>query len=160
MILASTNGQLCLHLTRNALEAIEQEVAIWHPKETGGILIGSYDSNYRLAVVEVATPAPSDSLHGASQFTRGEAGIIELLAGYKIKIPSLYYLGEWHSHPNNSARASFTDIWQMNKFASQLIYGASSPALLIVGGSLSTNLRWRASIHKKWKKPIYLSPIN
>ena len=145
-----------MQLKDEAIQAIEHEIALWHPKETGGILVGRYDPSYRLAIVEIATASPSDSTHGLTDFVRGEFGIADLLGVYKKQSTPLIYLGEWHSHPNHAPNASLTDVWQMNNFASRHLYGAKSPLLLIVGGSLSIGLKWKASIHKKWKKPLYL----
>lgn len=159
MLLSSKDGKLCLLISDTAITTIQKEIAKWHPKETGGILIGQYDTHFRLATVKIATKPPKDSVHNTHAFNRGVKGIHQLLELHKKQDKS-FYIGEWHTHPNNEPNASLTDLWQMNKFACEKLYGAVSPLLLIVGGNLTTGLKWKASIHKKWRRPIFLSKLN
>lgn len=49
------------------------------PRETGGILVGFYDSDLRVAEVVRATPAPADSRHGRTWFVRGVRGLQSLI---------------------------------------------------------------------------------
>lgn len=144
-------------ISSSAIADIIKCIAEKHPLETGGILIGHYDTRFCLATVEVASAPPPDSIHGRYSFERGTQGLEALLKKQKKK--KHYYLGEWHSHPNHAPSASATDIWQMNKFATKKMYGSTSPLLLIVGGNLKNGLQWQASLHKRWRLPNYLTLI-
>jgi integrative and conjugative element protein (TIGR02256 family) len=138
------------------VEVIREQATLKHPNETGGILVGYYSSTLRTATAVLATPPPSDSKHGPTNFERGTNGLKQLLAACKKQTPPLHYLGEWHTHPAYNARASSTDIRQMDCFSFRRLYGAKSPLLLVVGGIPPDNLEWRASVHRMWRKPAYL----
>ena len=71
------------------------------PKETGGILIGSYDQGRRAIYIVDALPSPIDSQESRSSYIRGTRGlkgdvnrIVDITDG------TLEYVGEWHSHPD------------------------------------------------------------
>lgn len=160
MIFSSTNGQVCVNLLSNTKNIIENELKSYHPYETGGILIGSYDTNLRLATVFTATRSTSDSKHNLMSFQRGVKGIINSIALAKRDIsPNLHYLGEWHSHPSNLPTPSDVDLAQMQLFAKKKVCHITCPLLLIVGGTPSSNLLWEFSLHKYKKPAIYLSAI-
>jgi integrative and conjugative element protein (TIGR02256 family) len=159
LLLSSPDGSQCLLLTVAAVETISHCINQWHPLETGGILLGSYADNYRLVTIHLAAPPPPDSQHGLSHFERGTEGVLELLKWAKQQITPLYYVGEWHTHPLDSPKASRIDLKQMNDFAARCLYGASSPILLIVGGKPLYNLQWLATVHRKHESPSTLGII-
>ncbi|MBX0291693.1 Mov34/MPN/PAD-1 family protein [Hymenobacter sp. HSC-4F20] len=128
-----------------------------HPLETGGILLGYYDSDYRVATIVVATPPPSDSEHGRYRFIRGTKGIKQLLTSAKNQNPPLYYVGEWHTHPNSAAQPSSTDIKQMRYFALRRLYGSGSPLLLVIGGTPPHELLWQAVVTTQRNPPSHLT---
>ena len=160
MILCSSDGRLCLNLLPGAIASIQAEAAKQHPTETGGVLLGYYDQNFRLATVTTATPPPADSRHGRTNFERGTMGLNEILIWAKEQDPPCYYLGEWHTHPASSAKASSVDVRQMNWFAFRCLYGARSPLLLVVGGTPLHQLEWQATMHRGlWQPHISLGPL-
>ena len=157
LIFCSADGKQCVQLSDNGKTTIEQDITRFHPLETGGILIGYYENNFRKAVVETALPAPEDSKHGKYSFERGTMGIEDHLRLAKEANPSLHYLGEWHSHPNSNPFPSFTDKLQMQEFAYKKLYGAPTPLLLIVGGTPYDLLKWHFTMHSFLRIPIYRS---
>ena len=71
------------------------------PKETGGILTGSYDQGRRAIYIVDALPSPIDSQESRSSYIRGTRRlkgnvnrIVDITDGM------LEYVGEWHSHPD------------------------------------------------------------
>lgn len=160
MIFCSSNGSVCVNILPAALKIIEDEVASQHPRETGGILIGVYDENLRLATIYSATGPTEDSRNDATTFERGIKGINEKIALSQKQISSnLHYVGEWHSHPNSPPTPSHTDVKQMQTFAKKKQFGIKSPLLLIVGGRPQTKLKWLFSLHTYKKEPRYLEPL-
>lgn len=157
LLFCSNDGRQCLELSPEAVAVIQEQAHLKHPHETGGILLGYYSSNLRLATVVVATPPPLGSKHGPATFERGTKGLRKLLADAKKQRPALHYLGEWHTHPASSPRPSGTDLWQMQDSAQRKLYGAKSPLLLIVGGKPREGLRLQASAHQVGRKPTYLN---
>ena len=71
------------------------------PKETGGILTGSYDQGRGAIYIVDALPSPIDSQESRSSYIRGTRRlkgdvnrIVDITDGM------LEYVGEWHSHPD------------------------------------------------------------
>jgi integrative and conjugative element protein (TIGR02256 family) len=160
MIFSSQDGRLCIEILLHAQQIITEEVAKHHPYETGGILIGKYDENLKLAAVYTATKANNSSIHRFMSFERSPRGIGEEIKRAQEKISSdLHYIGEWHTHPDNRAIPSCSDLQQMQVFAKNRQLGIKSPLLLIVGGSLKTGLIWGFSLHRHRKKPLYFKEI-
>lgn len=157
MIFSSSNGSVCVNILPAAKKIIEDEVLLKHPHETGGILIGIYDENLRLATIHSATGPTEDSRHNAMAFERGIIGINEKITfAQKEILPNLHYVGEWHSHPNNSPTPSYTDLKQMQTFAKHKQLGIKAPLLLIVGGQPWAKLEWLFSLHTYKREPLYL----
>lgn len=103
-------------------------------EETGGVLIGYYNSSRKKAIITDISSAPADSKSGQTWFVRGILGLNQMLA---IKWQEgEYYLGEWHIHPKSSPTPSLTDIRQMKSIAKDNKYHCREPILLIVGENL------------------------
>jgi len=161
MIFSSSDGAVCVNILPTAKKIIENEILLHFPQETGGILIGEYDVNLRLATVYLAIGPTEDSQHNATTFERGVKGINAKIAQAQKRIlPTLHYIGEWHSHPNNRPIPSNPDIKQMQTFAKNKHLGIKSPLLLIVGGRPQIKLEWLFSLHIYKKKPLLLELLN
>jgi integrative and conjugative element protein (TIGR02256 family) len=125
------------------------------PKETGGILIGSYKENFTCASVSEILIAPPDSMAGPTWFFRGTKGVKKKLD--KLwKEKKEYYLGEWHFHPNSSSNISIQDIKQMNAISNDNAYKCPEPILLIVGGTPSS-WEYNCYVFPRGKQFIQLS---
>ena len=161
MVFSSDNGFQCVILLSEAQHTIKNEISMHHPNETGGILIGKYDDNLKVAIVYLATRSSFDSIHKAASFQRSSTDILSNInVAKELYSSSLHYLGEWHSHPNNNFNPSQTDLKQMQSFAKIKQLGISAPLLLIVGGSHSRGLEWQFSLHRFKKPTIYLSTLD
>jgi integrative and conjugative element protein (TIGR02256 family) len=161
MIFSSSDGFNCVDVLSDAQAAIEKEVVSHHPYETGGVLIGKYDENLRLATVYLATGPTIDSEHKPTTFKRGIEGIKDQITFAQQNIsPKLHYIGEWHSHPNNKPYPSYTDLKQMQIFAKNRQFGIKSPLLLIVGGNPPSKLDWLFSLNSYKKEPLFLMPLH
>lgn len=80
------------------------------PNETGGVLIGSYDFERKKCYVVDALPSPIDSIEKRSSYIRGTSGLKASVDQIKeITRDSLYYIGEWHTHPNDVTMQSELD---------------------------------------------------
>ncbi|GGG18840.1 MULTISPECIES: Mov34/MPN/PAD-1 family protein [Pontibacter] len=156
-LFCSSDGKYCAHFLDEALAVIKDDISRYHPLETGGILIGRYDGNLRMATISIATAAPVDSKHGRTSFLRGTEGIFKALAAAKKKDPLLHYVGEWHSHPASSPQASAVDLKQMQDFALGRLHGACTPLLLIIGGSPLEGLHGEVYLHRAKKAHTVLS---
>ena len=129
----SDDQNLCVRIERKEVIQILKICRDSENTEVGGIIVGSYDTAHRFALVKAVSDAPSDSLKGSHWFQRGVKGLQELLNQYWYK-KRYFYLGEWHFHPNKSAHVSTLDIEQMTAISISNSYNCPEPILLICGG--------------------------
>lgn len=104
-----------------------------NPYETGGVLIGSYSYNQTIADILQITPPPKNSKRSKYNFYRGSSGLKEILD--IVWNQGLYYLGEWHYHPNASVVPSHTDLKQMFALSNNNDLKCPEPILIIIGGN-------------------------
>ncbi len=104
------------------------------PLETGGILLGVFDSKRKIAHLVAALPAPPDSQECHDSFLRGHEGLreakerAETLSGGTVS-----YLGEWHSHPNSyDATPSAKDYNNFNYLKAHREADGLPPIMLIL----------------------------
>lgn len=95
-------------IEREHLEEMLLEGRRMFPLETGGVLMG-FASAGRVVVTSVIGPGPR-AVHRRTSFTPDaewqQARVAEL---YERSGRRDTYLGDWHTHPGGSTRASFTD---------------------------------------------------
>lgn len=128
--------------------------------ETGGILVGRYSLDLKLAIVREATPPPSDSRRGRTWFNRGVAGLREMLAQRWRAKDRTHYLGEWHFHPVPSVVPSADDFLQMVQIAHNSEYQCREPLLVIVGAKkIESDRAVRAFVCPTSKSPMELIAI-
>lgn len=100
--------------------------------ETGGILIGRYKDGHRTASILEVTGPPAGSSWGRTWFRRG-GGDIDALLELRWR-QGIYYLGEWHTHPNGTPYPSADDLRTMQRISAQPSYACPEPILVILGG--------------------------
>lgn len=131
----SPDGRYGLHLLSSPAQQIlslGQEAA---PSETGGILVGRYVDSNHVAEVSKAIGPPPDSAGGRFWFERGKSGLANRLD--VLWDDGLYYLGEWHTHPDMLPRPSITDRFHMRRIQRSASYNCAVPALVIAGRSIA-----------------------
>jgi len=108
-----------------------------YPKEFGGVLVGYYSDDKRMVNI-IDSILPIDFKSTKTTFERGVEGLKEALEEYYKQNPSLVYIGEWHTHPDNSPIPSATDISAMNTIINSKHTFITNPVLLIIGYSKSS----------------------
>lgn len=105
-------GEWKIYIDKWLIERMECARFTKLPKETGGILVGSFDLLRKIIYVCDSIFAPPDSIENMSSFKRGVKGLIEEYTNYiQATDYQLSYIGEWHSHPEgHSTRPSSYDI--------------------------------------------------
>lgn len=103
-----------------------------YPNEFGGFLVGYYSNNFKtLDITNFILPKKFKSF--PYLFERSAEGVEEnfrKLFNYDTK---QYYIGEWHTHPNNSSLYSNTDLNAMIDNVNSQSIRISNPVLLIIG---------------------------
>ncbi len=71
------------------------------PNETGGILVGNFDTQRRTCFLVDALLSPPDSQEWPMSYIRGCEGLREKVQHIEnLTLEQLGYVGEWHSHPD------------------------------------------------------------
>ena len=74
------------------------------PKETGGVLVGAYDTSRKAIYLVDIIPSPEDSEELPTSYVRGSKGLTQRVSDIcKATDGMLRYVGEWHSHPNGAS---------------------------------------------------------
>ena len=114
------------------------------PNETGGILIGSYDFSRNVCYIVDSIVSPPDSKEYPNAYIRGCKGLLEHISRIEeCTIENLTYIGEWHSHPTASTKASSDDMVLLKSIRDYTRSWGNPGCMLIVGeGSLQARLRY------------------
>jgi integrative and conjugative element protein (TIGR02256 family) len=115
------------------LEKVTQLRAGKLPNETGGVLIGSYDTDRKIVFVIDTIPAPPDSLEWPTVFIRGSEGLRKGVERVRqITKNQLDYVGEWHSHPDGIGSKPSTDDMKAFSWLSSLMAQDGLPGLMLI----------------------------
>ncbi len=152
----SDDGRFGLQLPDSALRQMLQHCRDAAAMETGGILIGHYSDDRRLAVVEQVTGPPEDSRRFLATFLRGVKGLQTLLDRL-WRSHRRYYLGEWHYHPRSAPTPSPADLSQMDSIANSDDYACPEPILFILGGDPPERWECWAAVITRQKQRIVLA---
>jgi len=115
------------------LEKVTKIRAAKLPNETGGVLIGNYDTHRKIVFVIDIIPAPPDSVEWPTVFIRGSEGLRKGVERVRqVTKNQLDYVGEWHSHPEGmGSRPSIDDIKAFS-WLSDLMARDGLPALMLI----------------------------
>ena len=126
---------LKLTVTSHCLDKVT-EVAFQHyPNEIGGILLGSYLNNYTEVVIsDIIVPQKFKSSRAGFSPDHHEINkkLLEVDKKFDGKIE---YLGDWHTHPDNSNHYSMPDLKSIRDVALSKTVNTHNPLLLIVAFS-------------------------
>ena len=105
------------------------------PNETGGVLLAHVDAQRKTLYVCHQIPAPPDSEKQPVVYIRGSAG---LAAEYKrireATLNGLAYIGEWHSHPDNSPCSPSEEDLRAGVWLAEETQPTSLPGLMLIVG--------------------------
>lgn len=132
MIYKITSLKLTLEIDDKLLASIIDVGKQHYPNEFGGFLIGNYSENQsHLNITDTILP---NKYNGTPNlFERDTIGIDKQLKLFYDEDPKKYYLGEWHTHPNNAPKPSSTDIKAINSIANHPEVSIKNPIMLIIG---------------------------
>ena len=135
----------------SAIDEIRIAAAAHYPKEFGGFLIGSYTADGNGAIIDRIL-LPHRFRSTSVTFERESSGLeAELQRLYELPKP-LFYIGEWHSHPDGPTSPSSTDRSAMRDIAAHPSVKIKSPLLLIAGVTRQTV---EADLYIYFKNQLY-----
>lgn len=105
------------------------------PNETGGVLLGAFDTHAKTCFIIDALPSPPDSTEWPTTYIRGCEGLREKVEQVKTRLlGQAAYVGEWHSHPRAaSVRPSDDDRKAYGWLVGHMHADALPGIMLIVG---------------------------
>jgi integrative and conjugative element protein (TIGR02256 family) len=111
------------------------------PTETGGILIGDFDTQRKIVYLVDALSAPADSIEKVSCFIRGTSGLSSALDMVSKRTgQQLKYVGEWHSHPRKTAPIASADDERLLEILSQVVAEDGLPEIMCIIGDNSIGM--------------------
>ena len=112
------------------------------PNETGGVLLGNFDTEYEKCYIIDILSAPSDSEELPISFLRGCEGLSDEIENIKGKtLGQVMYVGEWHSHPNGySTNPSVADAETFKWLKSNLDQDSIPSIMMIIGENQSISI--------------------
>lgn len=107
------------------------------PNETGGVLLGTFDTKRKNIYISHYLSAPPDSQEKTISFSRGKIGLAEAIREIDEKTTGrLRYVGEWHSHPKGcSSNKSKQDMSTLSILTNQMAEDGLPFIMLIIGES-------------------------
>jgi hypothetical protein len=111
-------------------------------RETGGVLLGTFDTQRRQIYLVDHVPAPSDSQERSGSFIRGTNGLFDKVERVKkLTNGQLDYVGEWHSHPPNNGTKTSADDKKLFGWLCDHRTADGLPALMAIVGD-NINISW------------------
>lgn len=144
----SSKHQFGARIETVALDAILGACRASGRIETGGVLVGKYSDDRRLATVLSASTPSGDTRSGPFWLIRGIRGLHSWLEKLWIEDRG-YYIGEWHFHPFAAPSPSRQDLNQMQRIATTSSYQCASPLLLIIGGNPEAKWSIHLEVHTR-----------
>ena len=103
--------------------------------ETGGILVGTWDRDRKIAYVVNHYDPPPDSIHEPTGFIRGTVGVYETIVDIHAKTAdNLTYIGEWHTHPVGYGTQPSRDDERLLWWIHDALRWSDAPALILIVG--------------------------
>lgn len=136
-----------IYLNLQLLEDMQDVRVQKLPNETGGVLLGSVDTERKIIYIYDTIFAPEDSKETASTFERGIDGVLEEYGKYrKITDNQIQYLGEWHSHPKGCSTSPSSLDRKLFSYLSKKLSQQGYPTLMGIIGDNDYTLQFSESV--------------
>lgn len=105
------------------------------PNETGGVLVGVFDSAANTCYLIDALPSPPDSTEWPTSYIRGCKGLQDAVEEIeKVTLGQVGYAGEWHSHPRRASVAPSSDDFTAYAWLCEKMTLEGLPAIMMIAG--------------------------
>jgi integrative and conjugative element protein (TIGR02256 family) len=110
-------------------------------KETGGVLVGSFDHRNQRIYVFDTIASPPDSEEWPTMYVRGCKGLKEQTDEISRKLDGqMQYVGEWHSHPEGFSTDPSGDDQQVFAWITEHMALDGHPAVMFIVGEKETRV--------------------
>lgn len=105
------------------------------PNETGGILIGAFDTASRVCSIVDALPSPPDSTEWPTSYIRGCEDLAARVQEVKnMTLGQITYVGEWHSHPRGATVSPSGDDFRAYEWLTSYMHVEALPGIMLIVG--------------------------
>lgn len=105
------------------------------PNETGGVLLGQFDTSRRIIYVFHLLTAPPDSCEWPTAYIRGAEGLrAQVDEASRVSGGMAEYVGEWHSHPPGTSIAPSRADRNVLKWVAEQAAADGHPGLIAIVG--------------------------
>lgn len=130
-----TLGDWTVKISAEVIEQAECLREKYAPKETGGIIAGSWDRQRKIIYVIGIYDAPPNSKHSETGFERGSVGVFKSIQDLEEStLGNLTYIGEWHSHPPGVNATQSADDGKLLRWIDEILEAAEAPATMLIAG--------------------------
>lgn len=123
-------AEICIK--KKELEFIQSLVANNPKIETGGVLAGYIDEKSNFQITNASAPGPNATCT-PTKFEKDVEYCQHFLDQLSMQWDGkIFYLGEWHSHPNKNNKPSNTDLKSLTDISYQKEYVTDKPIMIIL----------------------------
>jgi integrative and conjugative element protein (TIGR02256 family) len=122
-------------ISTSCLASMVKEARRCLPNETGGAFMGYWSDPSTVVITDVIGPGPSAKHSQHSFYPDVQYHDSEIERVYTASDRLHTYLGDWHTHPNGSARTSRKDRKTLSAIASDPGARAPQPIMAILAGN-------------------------
>lgn len=134
-VISTRAGKWKIRFDRNLLKKLGEYRAEKLPNETGGVLVGHFDTHHHVCSVVDMIPSPPDSVEWPISYIRGCEGLNEKIEEIgQATLGQLQYVGEWHSHPDSCSTAPSNDDLQAFSWLVGHMCKEDLPAVMMIVG--------------------------
>jgi hypothetical protein len=104
------------------------------PRETGGVILGTYDLERRIVYL-IDTIQPRDSDEWPKHYIRGTEGLeasVQVVTEQTLGM--VEYVGEWHSHPDGYTVQRSSDDLKVSAWIRRYLASDGLPGLMLIVG--------------------------
>jgi len=142
-----TVGSWTVAVPHQVLREISEQRQAHLPNETGGVLVGVFDTQHRWMYIVDHIPSPADSQESPIAYIRGVEGVPEeLIRIGECTGRQVVYLGEWHSHPNGYSTRPSEDDMRLFAILQRESQAGGLPAVMAIAGEHETTSWYVADI--------------
>ena len=127
------SGRWQVRIADDVIKTIHQRRSEKLPVETGGVLLGAFDTQRSIVTIADVLPSPPDSVERGNSYIRGSQDLREQVeAVQKATGQHIGYAGEWHSHPRGHNASPSSKDRQLFDFLSEDRQSDGLPAIMLI----------------------------